>query len=786
MGLATRITPEDLAQLHKDGQFDAAWYGARYPDVALSGMDPARHYLWIGRRLGRRPGPGAGRADTAAPAPARRRVRLELGWNGLPVHPPAPNRWVHNTAAIARNRAQPLAPLTRSFNPESMNIHWIVPDFGPGGGGHMSIFRMVRFLEIFGHRQTVWIQNPSVSRSERQAWENIRAWYQPIDRVVIRFLPEEVEGISGDLVIATDMWTAFPAAQMSLMKERFYLVQDHEALFHTHGTFTYVAEMTYRMGFKAVCAGAWLQSICEGKYGLWTRSWELAYDPTHYYPHEGERVEHDPPRIAFYARAATPRRAVELGREALLILHERGVRFRADLFGQDDPGARPPYEHVNHGLLTPAQLGDLYRSTDLGMVFSATNYSLIPMEMMACGLPVVELDGPSTRAVFPEGAVAFAPPTPHEIADVLQRLIENRAERERLRRGGADFVVGLSWEKSARALEAGLIEGLGQNNEAVTPRRLFTTANHRHKAAVIIPTWNGGDLFRGVLQALVDQQTEWPFEVMVVDSGSSDSTLETIRAFADRGVRLHQISNGEFQHGRTRNLAISLTDAEFVAVLTQDATPANPHWLANLIRAFDKGDQVAGVFGGHLTYPKATEFVRAGQDGHFARFAALPHVAQWGVAPPGMEWGSLEWQQWLHYYSDNNSAMRRSVWEKIPYPEIPWGEDQVWAWEIIKQGYQKAYAHDALVVHSHNLDEAAQDKVSRIEGDYWLRYFNYRFETSPEAVRASVDYLNERDAQVPGVAPDVLAHQQALNRAAVCGRYHGQFELVEQWRAKWS
>lgn len=789
MGLETRVPADDIGQLHQSGIFDAAWYANQYADVAMSGMDPAEHYLWIGRRLGRKPGPAGGLADTVAAQPAqpvRAKGKVDLGWNDLPIHPDRPNRWVHNTAAIARNRPQDLQPLTRSFNPTSLNVHWIVPDFGPGGGGHMSIFRMVRYLEIFGHRQTIWIQNPSVSQSEQQAWEHIRAWYQPIDRVIVRFLPEEVEGISGDLVIATDMWTTFPASQMTMMKERFYLVQDYEALFHTHGTFTYVADMTYRMGFKVVCAGAWLKSVCEGKYGLWTRAWELAYDPLYYYRGDGPRVDHDPVRIAFYARASTPRRAVELGREALLILHDRGVRFRVDLFGQDDLGAPPPYEHVNHGLLSPAQLGDLYRSTDIGMVFSASNYSLIPMEMMACGLPVVELDAESTRAVFPEGSVAFAPPTPHEMADVLQRVIESAEERERLRRGGAAYVAGLSWEKSARALEAGLIEGLSQSNEPVTPRELFTTAQYQHKAAVIIPTWNGGDLFRGVLQALVDQKTDWAFDVMVVDSGSTDNTLDIIRDFADRGVRLHQIPNSEFSHGRTRNLAISLTNAEFVAVLTQDATPANPNWLANMIQAFDKGDQVAGVFGGHLTYPEATAFVRNGQDGHFAHFNNLPHVAQWGVTPPGMEWGSLQWQQWLHYYSDNNSAMRRCVWDKIPYPDIPWGEDQVWAWEIIKQGYQKAYADDAFVIHSHNMTEAGQDKVSRIEGDFWLRYFNYRFETTPDAVRASVDYLNQRDAAVPGIAPDVLAHQQVLNRASVCGRYRGQFDLVEQWRAKWS
>jgi hypothetical protein len=143
MGLETRVPADDIGQLHQSGIFDAAWYANQYADVAMSGMDPAEHYLWIGRRLGRKPGPAGGLADTVAARPAqpvRAKGKVDLGWNDLPIHPDRPNRWVHNTAAIARNRAQILQPLTRSFNPTSLNIHWIVPDFGPGGGGHMSIF----------------------------------------------------------------------------------------------------------------------------------------------------------------------------------------------------------------------------------------------------------------------------------------------------------------------------------------------------------------------------------------------------------------------------------------------------------------------------------------------------------------------------------------------------------------------------------------------------------------------------------------------------------------------
>jgi glycosyltransferase involved in cell wall biosynthesis len=290
-----------------------------------------------------------------------------------------------------------------------------------------------------------------------------------------------------------------------------------------------------------------------------------------------------------------------------------------------------------------------------------------------------------------------------------------------------------------------------------------------------------------VLTAVVNQKTDWPFDIMVVDSGSTDNTIEIINEFSDRGVRLHKIPNSDFQHGRTRNLAISLTSAEFIAVITQDATPATSFWLSNLVKSFDKGDQVAAVFGGHYAYPNANEFIRNGIDLHFQHFDRLPHLAQWQITPPEMEWGSLQHQQWLHYYSDNNSAMRRCVWEKIPYPEIAWGEDQVWAWEIIKQGYQKVYANDAFVFHSHDLSLMDQEKLSTIEGEFWLKYFNYRFEKSPIEVQTSIEYLNHRATQLAaarGVESTILEHQLNLNAVSVRSRYLSQENINDEWHKK--
>ena len=103
---------------------------------------------------------------------------------------------------------------------------------------------------------------------------------------------------------------------------------------------------------------------------------------------------------------------MELGLLALELLAERGPEFEVHLFGSDAPLDFAAFPAVNHGVVPPDALAELYRACDVGLCFSATNYSLIPQEMMACGLPVLELDGPSTRAVFPPGVVTLAGPDP--------------------------------------------------------------------------------------------------------------------------------------------------------------------------------------------------------------------------------------------------------------------------------------------------------------------------------------------------------------------------------------
>lgn len=640
---------------------------------------------------------------------------------------PKGENWPRDTAQIARNRPLPLTPLSRVYDPRRLQISWVIPDFGRGAGGHMTIFRIIKFLEDFGHEQTVWIQNPHNHADPCAAKRAINRHYQKLGtKVHVRFLPDDVRQLSGDAIIATDCWTAFPVSQASNFKERFYFIQDFEPYFHPMGERYLIAESTYSLGFAALCAGDWLLSKAL-EYEMWARPWSLAVDRDCYFPASNPRDTGKKKRIVFYSRSYTPRRAVGLGLAAFEELARRRSDFVVQMFGEEAAERDYPFPHEQNGILCPDALGDLYRTADIGVSFSTTNYSLVPLEMMACGLAVVEIDVPSARAAFPEGTVTFAKASPVAVADAIEQLLDDAEARTRQVSAGLAFTDSLEWEASAKAIQAAICERLSEAGHDAINARALAPALHlrKRKVSVIIPTYNGGKLFHRVLEAAASQETDFEYDVLVIDSSSTDSTGEFAAGFGGR-VRCEVIDQRDFQHGRTRNTGIRMTDGEVIALLTQDALPQDRHWLRELVSPFAL-EGVAGAIGRHRAYPHHNGLVSRDIELMFDRFRDLGPLFGFEMGLPSfIRPGSVDWRMVQHFYSDNNSAMRRTVWEKLPYPEVEWGEDQVWCWEMLKLGLLKAYSNKAIVWHSHDLTEAEQVKTAVSEGQMFAEYFGYR------------------------------------------------------------
>src|SRR5215207_8227714 len=114
--------------------------------------------------------------------------------------------------------------------------------------------------------------------------------------------------------------------------------------------------------------------------------------------------------------------------------------------------------------------------------------------------------------------------------------------------------------------------------------------------SVIIPTRNGMPLVRACLASILAQATPWPFEVLAIDSSSTDGTWELLQSLAVRRLRIHP---RDFNHGETRNRAARHSRGQYLVFIVQDAIPADETWLANLVAAVEQHG-VAGAYSRQL------------------------------------------------------------------------------------------------------------------------------------------------------------------------------------------
>jgi rhamnosyltransferase len=217
-------------------------------------------------------------------------------------------------------------------------------------------------------------------------------------------------------------------------------------------------------------------------------------------------------------------------------------------------------------------------------------------------------------------------------------------------------------------------------------------------ATVIIPTFNGETYLERLLTMLESQDFAGSSEVLVIDSGSTDRTLDIVRAHP--AVRLHEIPNSEFGHGRTRNLAAGLARGRLLAFLTQDAVPLTTRWLAEITAPLDpSGLDAVAVLGKQEPRPGCFPLQKYEIQAVFARFGGQAVLYERGEAAPTPAELDL-----LAFYSDVNSATRRDfLLDVIPYRDLAYAEDMAFGRDLIEAGYRKAYAPQGSVEHSNDL-----------------------------------------------------------------------------------
>ncbi len=202
-------------------------------------------------------------------------------------------------------------------------------------------------------------------------------------------------------------------------------------------------------------------------------------------------------------------------------------------------------------------------------------------------------------------------------------------------------------------------------------------------------------MLRNVLEAVRGQRCDHMPEVSVIDSGSTDDSLVIASQF---GARIETIPPAEFDHGLTRNRAIEGSSGDIVILLSQDAVPGDPDWLNNIVRAFDD-PLVAGAYCRQV--PRADADILTKRD--------APNLLA-GRTSPYVRW-IQDWDAYhrlsplerYHFcnFDDVCSAIRKTVWRRIPFRASDFGEDIDWGQRVLEAGWKIAYCPEAYVVHSH-------------------------------------------------------------------------------------
>ena len=244
---------------------------------------------------------------------------------------------------------------------------------------------------------------------------------------------------------------------------------------------------------------------------------------------------------------------------------------------------------------------------------------------------------------------------------------------------------------------------------------------------IVIPTFNGLGWLSQSIHSFLAQEYLDTWEILIIDSGSTDGTVEFVKQF-DR-VRVHQIASTSFGHGATRNLAVSLATGELILFTVQDAVPSDNQWLKGMVTSLVE-NELDAVCGGqavpHDTDKNPMQWYRplANDDS-----VDIKTGEGYDRASPQERFKMCSW--------DNvNALYRKTSIQKVPFQDVRFGEDMTWARDWLAQGGRIGYAKRFKVWHYHHQPPGFTRK-RQIYTHYW-RHQVFGVLPQPKETKASL------------------------------------------------
>jgi glycosyltransferase involved in cell wall biosynthesis len=319
-------------------------------------------------------------------------------------------------------------------------VNWFFPDIdSPFYGGINTALRIAdQLADQHGvQNQFVLMAAPNTSFFQSA----LAAAFPRLAGSPVAFYDGSVESMErnapdADVSIATLWVTAYAVSRFTRTRRRAYLIQDFEPMFYPTGSLYALTEETYRLGLYGLCNTERLRDIYRSRYEGTGFSFMPAVQGDVFHAEGRRPLDHDgPARVFLYARPGHWRNCWELAGPALDLVKRR--------FGSDvhvvtaGSWARPEDlgRGIDHrGLLDYRDTGALYRTCDAGIALTLSEHpSYLPLELLACGVPVVAFDNPAGDWIMEHERNSLRTPrTIDGIAEAVGRLVEDVALRERL------------------------------------------------------------------------------------------------------------------------------------------------------------------------------------------------------------------------------------------------------------------------------------------------------------------------------------------------------------------
>ncbi len=299
-----------------------------------------------------------------------------------------------------------------------MRAAWVLPSLIEGSGGHRTILQNVQYLIRKGYECDVYVEDKGEVKNSEELRRQAETLFGKHDcRFILGY---DIQG-KYDIIFATAWFTAKVVRDCNSSAVKAYFIQDFEALFNPMGDGYILACNSYGYGLKPVTIGRWLSHKMQTEYHTPSRYFDFCADRRIYRPLPEAKKEH---AICFVYQPDKPRRCSVLGIEALGIVKFLRPDVKIYLYGSNIKG-NVWFEHENLGIIPLEKCNALYNKCEVGLCISSSNPSRIPFEMMAAGLPVVDLYMENNFFDMPNEGVRLAHTTPESIAQALIEILDH-------------------------------------------------------------------------------------------------------------------------------------------------------------------------------------------------------------------------------------------------------------------------------------------------------------------------------------------------------------------------